>query len=271
MADNELGAQTDVEAVDASAHQDAETVATTIETSETTEAPAPNPVEALAQELGWTPKEQFRGDPEAWKPADEFIRAGRDIQRNLSRDVKELKQNVGRIVQASTATLEQQLAETRQKLESQHNEAVELGDAPKAREIAVQIDRLESTARQTAIPSEAADFAERNNSWFQKDPLATNLAITIADREARAGRSAAEQVAAAEREVKKRFPELFPAPAKPAPSVAAPPTRAAAASSRAKTFHDLPAEAQAIARDMQDRLGIPTTTYVKNYFEQRRG
>ena len=51
------------------------------------DAPPPAPsVEELAQRMGWKPKEQFRGDPDKWRPADEFILQGHEIQRSLSSD-----------------------------------------------------------------------------------------------------------------------------------------------------------------------------------------
>jgi hypothetical protein len=229
-----------------------------------------DPIEALAQELGWTPKDQFKGDPDAWKPADQFIRDGRDITRSLSRELKEIRQNVGHIVQASTATLEQQIAEQKRLLETRHQEAVELGDPQTALQISRQITQLESRALAPVVPGEVAEFAERNKDWFQKDARATNFALAVADEEARLGRSPAEQVAAAEREVKKRFPELF-LQVKAPPSVARPPSRAASSSNRAKTFHDMPAAAQEVANDMVARGAIPSVDlYVANYFKNER-
>jgi len=42
------------------------------------EVPAPEVV-AKATEMGWSPKEKFRGDPEKWIPADEYVRRGEHL------------------------------------------------------------------------------------------------------------------------------------------------------------------------------------------------
>jgi hypothetical protein len=236
----------------------------------------PNPVEALASELGWSPKDQFRGNPDDWKPADEFIRAGRDIQRNLSRDIKELKSNVGRIVQASTATLEQTIAEQRAKLETQFKEAVDLNDHEGAYVTSQKLGRLSQpqgfqTAPTAAPTAEGEDFAQRNAGWYGKDQEATRYAVTRAQFYADQGLSAARQLAAVERDMKPLFPDLFPAAqqGKAAPQVRQPQGRTATATSRQKGFHDLPADAQKVAKDMVERGVIPAVdSYVTNYFAQ---
>jgi hypothetical protein len=231
-----------------------------------------DPIAALATELGWAPKDQFRGNPDDWKPADEFIRAGREIQRNLSRDVKGLKDTVSNMSRTSAALLEQQLERQRAELEAQHVRAVDEGDPVAARQLSRKIDRLEDPMPSVQTPPEALAFAERNKSWFGRsgDPLATARAHEIAERLAAQGYSAAEQLAAAERGVKKEFPELFPAPAKAPASVAAPASRTATTTSR-ETFHHMPKAAQDTARDMVERGVIPSTDpYVKNWFEQQR-
>lgn len=35
--------------------------------------------EAKAREMGWVPKEEFRGNPDMWRPADEYVRRGEEI------------------------------------------------------------------------------------------------------------------------------------------------------------------------------------------------
>jgi hypothetical protein len=231
---------------------------------------APNPVEALAVELGWAPRDQFRGDPELWKPADEFIRAGKDIQRNLSRDLKDLKSTVSNMSRTSATLLEQQLAERDAYWESRKREAVEAGDYAAVEHADQQRAQIKQQVPTTQAPtSEGQQFIERNSKWYGKDQEATAYAVSRADHYARQGLSAARQLAAVEQDMRGVFPDLFPPPAKQPPAVARPASRTASVSNRTKGFHDLPAEAQAVARDMVDRGVIPTTDhYVTNYFNQ---
>ena len=48
----------------------------------------------IAAELGWKPQDQWTGDPDKWKPADQFIRDGRDIQQTTARELAELMDEV---------------------------------------------------------------------------------------------------------------------------------------------------------------------------------
>jgi hypothetical protein len=231
----------------------------------------PDPVEALASKMGWAPKEAFRGPEEDWKPADEFIIAGKDIQRNLSRDLRELKSTVSNMSRTSATLLEQQLAERDAYWANKKREAVEAGDF----EAVEHADEQRQQIRQQVPAVQAVDdpavsrFKERNAGWFDKDPEATNYAVNRADFYAKQGLSHARQLAAVEQDMRGIFPDLFPAPAKPAPRVAQPGSRAAAPSNRGKSLHDIPPEAQAVARDMVERGVIPNTdVYVTNWFNQ---
>lgn len=230
-----------------------------------------NPVEALASEMGWAPKDQFRGDPEDWKPADQFIRAGKDIQRNMSRELKELKSTVTNISRTSATLLEQQLAERDAYWRQQRQEAIDAGDHAAVDHADAQRQKIQQQAPVVQAPLDPAaeSFTQKHAGWWEKDIEATKYAINRAQHYADQGLSSARQLAAVEQDMKGIFPDLFPAPPKPAPSVARPASRSAATTNRSKSLHDLPAEAQAVARDMVARGVIPNTeVYVANWFNQ---
>lgn len=235
---------------------------------------APDPIADLATELGWVPKAQFRGNADDWKPADEFIRAGRDIQRNLSRDLRDVKTTVATMARTSAAIMEDRLRAQREELEGRFDQAVESGDTEAARAARTQLARLETEAPATVAPPptpEGQNFAQKHAVWFNKDQEATNYALARADHYAKQGLAGARQLAAVEKDMKDVFPDLFPAPAKQPAAVHRPSSRSATASNRAKTFHDLPREAQEVARGMVDRGVLPNTeAYVKSYFENER-
>ncbi len=245
----------------------------TVEIPET-ETDDGDPIEAIAKDIGWTPKDEFKGDPEAWKPADEFIRTGRDVQRTLAKDLKALKSNMENMSRTSATLLQAQLADRDAYWASQHQSAVEQGDYQAVDYAQQQRNAVQQEYARTTRPvvtNEAAEFAERNKGWFQKDPLATRRAFEITETYAQAGRSAGEQLEAAEKQVRKEFPELF-SNAKPPPSVNGNGSRTTSLSGRKKGLHDMPAEAQAVAKDMVERGVIPTVdTYVSHYFTNQKG
>lgn len=234
-----------------------------------TEDEQQDPVESLARDIGWTPKEEFKGDPEAWKPADEFIRTGRDVQRSLAKELKTIKQTTEAMARTQASLMQQTLADRDAYWASQHQEAVEQGDYEAVDYASRQRQAVQQQYAQTARPvitNEAAEFAERNKGWFQKDPLATRRAFEVTEAYAQSGAPPQEQLAAAERQIRKEFPELF-GNSKPPPSVNGNGSRTASSSGRKKGFHDMPAEAQAVAKDMAERGIIPNTqAYVTEFF-----
>lgn len=271
MADEELGAQEGVETVDAPV-EGAEVVEKTEGATEAQEEQqAPDPIAALATELGWAPKDQFRGNPEDWKPADEFIRAGRDIQRTLSRDLRDVRSTMDNIVKTNAMIMQDRLKAQREELEARFTDAVDSGDTAAARKIGAQLTQLEHAPVDVPTPPtpEGQNFAQKHSTWFGKDQEATKYAVTRAEHYAKQGLSAARQLAAVEQDMRGIFPDLFPAPAKAPPEVHRPQSRSAAPSNKAKGFHDLPREAQAVARDMVERGVIPNVDgYVRNFFAQ---
>jgi len=234
-----------------------------------TEEQEDDPYAPLAQRMGWVPKSEYRGDPEKWKPAEQFIIDGHEIQRNVSKELRELKSTVDVMSRTTGTIVEQRLAEQRRELEQAHAQAVEDGDAQAARAISREIDALSLAA--APKPSGTVEEWRQKNPWFQKDPLATDLAFEVCERLARQGFSHAEQLEAAERRVLKEYPELFPAERQQQrpPAVGQPRSRQAIPSNRAKGFHDMPKPAQDVAVDMENRGLIKRDDYVKQYWAEQ--
>ncbi len=67
-------------------------------------------IESRARLQGWVPKEEFKGDQEKWRPADEFVKRGEEIVP---------------ILKERTRTLESKLDEAQRKLEAQERAAAE--------------------------------------------------------------------------------------------------------------------------------------------------
>ena len=245
------------------------------------ESSEPTPYDELAQKIGWVPKDQFQGDPEQWKPAEQFILDGRDIQRTTAAELKALRSTVETIGKTSATIVEQEVSRRTAELTDRYNAAVEDGNATEAFKLASEIHKVQATPAPTANApgAEALNFADRNKAWFQKDALATATAVDICNRLAAQGYDNATQLDAAEKEVKRLYPHLFGAMnGKPAPGVNAPGQRAPQGQgSREKGFADMPADAQKVANDMIARGVIKADPaeakkrFAENYWLNAKG
>lgn len=220
----------------------------------------PSDIDALATEMGWSPKDQWRGNPEDWKDAKAFLKTTVDINRTLSKDVRELKQTTQRMAKASASLMERALSDQREELEHRFATAVAANDPTAARKAQQALDQLDA-------PGEAADhmadFVSRN-PWYTKDEEAAAFAFAVCERNK--NKPAEEQLRLAEEAVKKRFPEHFPEGKKAQPAVNDPGTRIAT-QPKGKTFADLPRDAQAACVQFEKK-GVKRADYVKSYFEE---
>jgi hypothetical protein len=240
----------------------------------------PDPVEALASEMGWVPEDRYTGDKAQWKPAADFIKAGREIQRNYARDLTDLRRTVDVMSRTQADLLADRLAEQKRELTENYNNLVEEGDAASAFRVSQQlldIDRRVSTPPPSAPTPEGQEFAERHASWFNKDQAATARAVQICNELAARGvTDPSAQLRAAERTIRLEYPEYFEGQAngtgREAPHVNRPGARSPGSSNRAKGFADMPKQAQDIANDMVARGVIKSRDdYVTRYWQNAEG
>lgn len=224
----------------------------------------PEPIANLARDLGWTPRDEFRGDPEKWKPAEQFIRDGRDIQRSLADQLKGIKSEVERFGRVSAQLVEDKVAERDTYWKAQFKEAVDVGDLEAADKARRELTRLETSAPQ-GDASVVNDWRAKN-PWYDSDPAAQIRAQEVAARAAAMNKTPAEQLAAAEAIIRKEFPEHFAAPAKRPPATQTGQTRTATVTNRAKGFADMPAESQRMAKEMVARNPSVTLEAIANSY-----
>jgi hypothetical protein len=178
---------------------------------------AENDIEVKAKELGWAPKEDFKGDPEKWVDAETFVRRGEEIMpllkannRKLSQEVAGLKQKLEKtetlLVSATESIEALKEFNTEIRLERAKSQDKELSEAIKEAREAEDEDKLEelreqrSEVRKAIKEAEAApkvkepkgeakppaeepdpEFVEwaKENDWFMKDKRRTALALAI--------------------------------------------------------------------------------------------
>lgn len=203
-------------------------------------------IEGLAKQAGWVPKEEWTRDPTKHVDPRTYI-------SRLPGEMKTLQERQRRMAQVTEDALEEQRRQTRSQALAELKDAA--AEKDEARVQAAE-RRLESTEPR---PETQAWISE--NPWFNDDPAAQALAVSIVNREAKAGSTIREQLAAAGKEVRRRFPEHFDGEVieqprqevrlsearRPAPAVTGG-TRGAATTPKVRGFADIPAGDQATFR-----------------------
>lgn len=228
--------------------------------------------ESLAAELGWSPKDKWRGDEKDWKPARTFLKTTIEVNKARGREIKSLNERVERIARTSAMMAEKAAAEARSEVEARFAKAVEEGDTEAALRASQQLQSLSKPVNDA--PSVVTEFVERNKDWYKVDPIATQMAIGICQLHADRGADEATQLAEAEKVIRKRFPEYFeaeqPKPQAKQPGAEVPGSRAAPTAKKGpKGFNDLPPEAKTAAKDFLKRGRIASLEeFAKIYFEE---
>ena len=242
-------------------------------------------VEQEALTLGWTPKEQFKGDPAKWIDAETYVSRGKEILPilkkdrekltavvdNLSTEVVTLKQALANANEAMetfrefhNTTAKREYEKARQELLSQKAEALRDGEFTTAVTIDEKLKDLNTAAPKelkapapapAPSPAEAPEYrkwAEDNKEWLGTDKAKTAYATSIATylRNMEPGLVGREFLDRVTEEVNAKFNS------KPAEPPAPEPKNKVAGGSRGtsksgKSFNDLPTE----AREACDRMG----------------
>lgn len=227
----------------------------------------PRSLEDIASKMGWTPRDAWRGDPDKWRPADEFVERTAEINSRLANELRAVKDTVSNINRVNQAVMERELEKQRQQLLAEKREAIEYGDVARVDHVDQQLQQLPNVTQQATIPPETQSFVEKHASWWQRDQEATAWAINRAGQLGQQGiTSPARQLAIVERELAQMFPELVvPEKPKPKPAPLMQPGNRGG-SGRAKTFNDLPKEAQEAAIYFEKK-GVSREDYIKSYFD----
>lgn len=165
-------------------------------------------VQTLAKRAGHRPIEEWDRDPSKWKDERAYL-ADLPDQLAASRErVRLADERVRRNAQATADALDaanrDKLAKARSNLET----ATQANDPERVVAAAQEVSRAAEEVANTGPHRETVDWVARN-SWFDSDSSAKALAVDVVNREAKRGATIAQQLEAAEAEVKKRFPEHF--------------------------------------------------------------
>jgi hypothetical protein len=250
----------------------------------------PSESETKARRLGWVPKGEFKGNPEQWRDADEFLHRGEEIHGYLKADLDRLHNTL--------TQKDRELAEIRQTMDEFrkfHNEtesraykraieelkalkvsAIEQGDGSKVVEIDDQIDRLKEAQ---AAPKEVKnttptqvnnDFIEWSgqNKWYGADSELTQMAEDLGEvikkqKPNLVGKDFLDEVT---NRVKKLSPEKFENPNRSHATVSSSSDgRSPSSNSKKRSYENLPADAKKYCDKFVKEGLLTREQYVKDY------
>ena len=267
------------------------------EVPEVPDVPAYNPeVEERAKIYGWVPKEEFRGDPERWTPADQYVQRAdemlpiaRSMNKKLADDVRRANDEIARLtdVVKRVAETHAKVAKTGheerlKQINRDQEQALADVDVARFRELAAERDSLvapEVVSMEDIQPvnpnSAAVEQWKADNDWYNTDVELGSYADMAGDFIAkRHGNLPPEQFfEKVTAEVKKKFPN-HPAFGN-VNRRAAPPSDSASigggdlgGGTGGKTYADLPKEAKEVC-DRDVKSGHTTKEkWAKEYFSQ---
>lgn len=241
-------------------------------------------VEDRALAMGWTPKGQFKGDPDKWVDAETFVKRGEEFlpflkannkrlekrleqaERGLERAERDLKQFGEFHTKTETRAYERALREIKAELAA----ATAAGDAEAVDELAERMSDMKAEAASKApkAPVHDAEIVDnwiKANPWYTTDEVMGAAAAVIANKlEAEGVTDTAQQLAEVTKRIKAEFPHKFENPRRREPGAVegggSPPRKGA------KTRSDLPADARS-TMDRWVKQGIITEAqYLKDYF-----
>ena len=267
--------------------------------AETTEVKGDSPPQVSPEVLerarihGWAPKEEFRGDPKKWEPADVWVdrtdkvlpiarAANKCLESELAqskKEIQELRQTTDRILKTTKTASERAYKQAMTDIRKRQAEAITSGDAETWEQLEVEKDTIEKPASAEPITPAAATPAGASedvvswkaaNPWYSNDPELGTYADVVSDfiSKRNPGLPDKEFLSKVKDEVKRRFPEKFNSrPAAPNPD-GSNYTGAAPTSTNKKTYTDLPKDAKEACNSLVGQKLMTKEQYIKEYFEE---
>ena len=255
---------------------------------------APNEIEVEARKMGWVPKDEFRGDPDKWREATEFVDRGqrilpivlkdnKNLQRNVDRlkdDLKELRESTKELVEFHTAAAKREYERGRREIEAKIEAAAANADANTVRQEMQNLDELtkqntpapkktETDKPAVQIDPDIQDWLGKN-PWFNANQTLNSYALeqyTELKRD-KPGLTEIDALAEVKRRTSAKFPEKFGInPERDGAAAVSEPSGGRSATRRnAKSYENLPADAKrACDKFLKTIPGYTKEKYVADY------
>ena len=232
-----------------------------------------------ATKMGWTDKENFKGDPEKWRPAAEFVERGENmlpimkskLQRQ-DRKIADLEKSIKEFAEYHSKTEQRAYEKAMKELKEKQVEAVATADSESFAKIDKEIEELNKRVPAPKIDQTVAadpvyiEWASRNK-WVETDEVMLAYAEKKGEQLFKTTTiRGKELLEAVEREVKAKFPDKFVNPRRAtAPAVEG---AASAAKTSGKTYADMPKDARDSCDRMVKNYGIKKEDFVRTWHEE---
>jgi hypothetical protein len=262
-------------------------------------------IEQRARDMGWAPRDRWKGPPEAFVEADEFVRRGEEFIPFLKADRRKLEEQLhetrgqlderdaqwqerfDRLERMNQMAMERQANQIRSEFSERKRQAVEMGDTEQYDRLDAQereqVRELEEQTREAAPkepeakpqPDQAAaqrtlDNWKADNPWFTQDPVLKRQAVGIMD-EIEAEMPNADLTKKLEEvanRVREDMPERFNGGGRPRANAVEGGSRTTGSARSAKQANKLPAEAkQAGQKYVEQGLFKDIEEYATEYFK----
>lgn len=243
--------------------------------------------EAQAKNLGWVPKDEFRGDPEQWRDASEFVQHGENTLPILRENLKRLHSKLdaqGNVIkdfaEHHKKVEERSYQRALKKLKEERLEAVDKGDTQEFKKKDKEIEDLKqdkpAAAADDKKPAPAFSSWEDDNQWYGTDEDMSMYADQVGSylNNKNPDWNPAKVYAEVTKRVKIKFPAKFTNARRDLPAAVeggGTGLEDAGGAGGGKTFTDLPPEAKKAFTDfVEEKLMTKDDKeqYVKDYFEE---
>ena len=229
--------------------------------------------ESLAAKDGWAPLDHWKGDPDKWKTAEQFVEDGKNINGILKSKVDRLDQRVNELLESnrkfnefSQRSLKKEQDEKKsliKQLEQVRKTAITEGDGDAFAKADEQIQELRQPQSNGIDPLAEAWLSD--NSWYKTDPVLSTFADGLVDRVIQEGYRDKAYYSELTKRTKEAFPERFENPKRKQPNSVEDGGEQVVVS-KDRTFDKLPKEAKsAYAMFKRDIPGFTKEQFVANY------
>lgn len=248
--------------------------------------------ETEAKELGWVPKDEFKGDPSRWRDAESYVKRGEEFvpfikkqNKLLADELNKLKTahteevtRMGKLYDGLSKRLKAEYEDKLATLEAQREAAVSAGNVPAFKAADAKIDALKAEAVAEAKTEPKQDDATvesdwvAKNGWYKTDPAMFRAATDYSQMIARPDLPLKDNLAMVEAYMRENYPDKFGGKKPAANGHAAVDGGSAfptATGNRTKGWDDLPSDAKAAGeRFVKDGTFKDKAAYAKAYYEE---
>jgi hypothetical protein len=254
------------------------------------ETPPEIPAEIVqrAKMMGHIPKEEFRGDPEKWVPADKYVERADSMMpimksqmgkyeneiSNLKATVESQKKTTEKLLKMGETVQQRAYEQAKKDLTKEQAQAVADGDVAKWQQLEDQKDKLPQPEKIEVEPVQSSPVFDQwltGNEWYLKDEDMTDFANLHAQKLTKANPQMPyhQVLKDVETKIKEIFPNKFENPNRQQASAVEATGRQIEVKTGGKTYNDLPADAKAMCdQNVEQKLFKNKEDWVKAYFEE---